>query len=62
MVSQFDSENRRELVHNRWGDEVGVFYLRNGYWEFVKDSYSKELVFTPTEMQYIEKRQAELNL
>ena len=61
MVSQFDPDGKREIIHNRWGDEIGVIYLKNGYWEFVRDPYYSEPVFTPSELAYIEKRQQELN-
>lgn len=51
----------REEIRNRWDEPIGIFYYKQGYWEFVKDSYGKEVLFTPEELQWLEKRERELN-
>lgn len=61
MIAHYEPEYQRETIRNRWGETIGCFYLRDGYWEFVKDSYRKEPTLTPEELQWLQKREQELN-
>ena len=61
MVGSFDAEHKRETVFNRWGETLGVFVLMDGYWDFIPDEYRKDQILKPTEIQWLERRQMELN-
>lgn len=62
MTSQLDPATGREYVYNRWGEEIGIFHLRNGYWAFVMNGYRKDPTLTPAELQWLEKKEMELNI
>lgn len=62
MILDFCPDNMRGTVHNRWGESIGIFVQRHGYWEFVADEYRKEKLFTPGELQWLEAKEMELNL
>ena len=61
MIGNFDPNTQREEVYNRWGEYIGAFVLDKGYWDFVPDAGRKEKIFTPLEIQWVQKRQQELN-
>jgi len=62
MILTFDREQMRGEVHNRYGEQIGIFVQRRGGWEFVQDEYRRERVLTVTELQWVEGKQAELNI
>lgn len=61
MVSQYDEENRRVNVFDRYGDSLGVFVLKHGGWDFIADEYRRERLLSISERVEIERMQAELN-
>ena len=61
MVSQYDQDNRRVNVYDRYGDSLGVFVLKHGGWDFITDEYRRERVLSTSESAEIERMQSELN-
>jgi len=62
MMLEFCPDEMRGTVRNRFGEPIGIFVQRRGGWEFVQDEYRRERVLTLSELQWVEGKQAELNI
>jgi hypothetical protein len=62
MILEFDATDMRGTVRNRHGEAIGIFVQRSGGWEFLPDEYRRDRVLTVAELQWVEKKQAELNI
>lgn len=61
MITQFDSVNKLYYVFDRYGEQFGLFALRDGGWEFVKDDYNSSDL-TNDVRAVLDKVQMELNI
>jgi len=62
MMLEFCPDQMRGTVRNRYGEQIGIFVQNRGGWEFIQDEWRKEKVLTATELQWVEGKQAELNI